>query len=227
MRELPHAKARTTTGLVMIMIGVLPVNGQAVFVNLIFGQMLLLLYRVPVSFLYRKIKPILPFIGFTLLFFPIYEGAEGVLKAAIYIGRLLFVAQMLAFMLFKTPLPVFLKSLQALKVPNIFIELILFTLRFFDVFKREFNQMRLSLKSRSFFSGSLFSMSKYRTIGKMIGIMLMRSLQRAERIYLGMASRGYTGESFLDDEKVPNSNWRGISVYVLLLIVLNLVTGRG
>lgn len=211
----------------MIIVGVLPDSGLTVVINLIFGQLMLLFYKVPITFVLKKIKPILPFILFTLLFFPIYEGEEGVVKAGLYIGRLVFVTQVLAYMLFKIPLPIFLKSLQSLKVPAIFIELIRFTLRFFEVIKTEFAQMHFSLKSRGFFSGKWISIRKYRTIGNMIGVMLSRSLRRADRIYLGMASRGYAGQTILHGETVPAAQWLKVLVWVVLLLLMNIMAGRG
>ncbi|WP_167578003.1 cobalt ECF transporter T component CbiQ [Ammoniphilus sp. YIM 78166] len=192
--------------LLIIVMGVSITSLETLFWLLLLGQGWLTLERIPLKFLGKRLRLILPFCLFTFVFFPLYEGAKeiwigdvfsisavGLEKACLYSGRLLFTVQILTFMFYQITLPVFFQSLLQLKVPPIFVEMILFTLRYMEVFGAEARSMLKSLKSRGFKTRHWFSLSSYVTLSRLIGALLIRSFSRAERVYIGMLSRGYRG----------------------------------
>jgi cobalt/nickel transport system permease protein len=192
----------------MIVLGVMPKDLYVIGGNVLIGALLLLFYRVPFRFFLRQLKPIAFFMLFTFLFFPLYEGGQGWTKALQYSGRLLFVAELLSFMFYRMNLAAFLQVLGELRVPSIFIELLMFTLRFMDVFRNEARQMLLSLRSRGFYSGRWFQVKKYRVLGSLLGGLLLRSFKRSERIYVGMLGKGYKGErKIMAGEFVAKKEW--------------------
>ncbi|NOU96235.1 cobalt ECF transporter T component CbiQ [Paenibacillus sp. LMG 31456] len=191
--------------LLLIIMGVSIKHLDTLIFLLAYGQLLLTLCRVPLSFLWRRLRFALPFIVFSLLFFSLYEDRSlvevgfldismyGVEKASIYATRLLFTLQLLTLLFYRTTMPEFFQALVRLRVPGIFIELILFTLRFTDVIREEAVRMFQALRSRGMKQRSFFSWSSYATLSQLLGNLLLRSLARSERIYMGMMSRGYRG----------------------------------
>jgi len=227
MIALPKPRVKVVMSLFLIILGVLPKDLVMIGGNLIIGTLLLLSYRIPLRAFVKQLKPIAFFMLFTFLFFPIYEGGLGWIKALQYSGRLLFVAQVLTFLFYRMGIIPFLQVLAELRLPSIFIELIVFTLRFMDVFRNEVRQMLLSLRSRGFYAGNWFQVKKYRVLGGLLGSLLLRSFHRSERIYLGLLSKGYKGERrSLKTDIVPRYEWLHCAVWVGCVLCLFFVGGK-
>jgi cobalt/nickel transport system permease protein len=223
---LPMPRVKVVMALLMIVLGVLPKDLLVIGGNLVLGLLLFFIYRLPLRAFIKQLKPILLFMLFTFLFFPLYEGGEGWTKALQYSGRLLFVAQVLTFLFYRMGIPTFLQVLAELRFPAIFVELLMFTLRFMEVFRGEVRQMLLSLRSRGFSTGKWLQVKKYRVLGGLLGSLLLRSFQRSERIYLGMLSKGYKGERKpMKPEFVPCVEWLHCAIWVGSLCCLFLAKG--
>ncbi|MFF2450827.1 energy-coupling factor transporter transmembrane component T family protein [Neobacillus sp. NPDC058068] len=225
----PMPRVKVVMALILIILGVLPKNLVMIGGNLVIGLLLLFIYRIPLHAFVKQLKPIAFFMLFTFLFFPFYEGSHGWIKALQYSGRLLFVAQVLNFLFYRLGIVAFLQALAELRLPAIFIELILFTLRFMDVFRGEVRQMLLSLRSRGFYTGNWFQIKKYRVLGGLLGSLLLRSFQRSERIYLGMLSKGYKGEGVksIRTELIPPYEWLHCALWAGCVLCMFFVGGMG
>lgn len=226
MITVPKPRVKVVMALILIILGVLPKNLVMIGGNLVIGLLLLFIYRIPLQAFVKQLKPIAFFMLFTFLFFPLYEGGHGLIKALQYSGRLLFVAQVLTFLFYRMGIVASLQVLAELRIPSIFIELILFTLRFMDVFRGEVQQMLLSLRSRGFYTGKWFQIKKYRVLGGLLGSLLLRSFQRSERIYLGMLSKGYKGERrAMTTEFVPRYEWLHCALWTGCVLCMFFVGG--
>jgi len=149
---------------------------------------------VPVRFFWRRFRLVLPLFAFMFLFFPWAHGAAGWGEAALYAGRLLFAVQTLTLTFHGLSSALFFQTLLRLKVPSIFVEMALFTLRYIDVFREEAASMLRGLRSRGYRVASRwFSVKTYAVLSKLLGSLLLRAFRRSERVYLGMLSRGYRG----------------------------------
>jgi cobalt/nickel transport system permease protein len=84
-----------------------------------------------------------------------------------------------------------IKALQHLKFPDRFAQIILFTYRYIFVFFEEIRRMTNAAKTRGFETRTRWH--TFRTFGNFIGILLVRSFERTERLHNAMISRGYTG----------------------------------
>jgi len=84
-----------------------------------------------------------------------------------------------------------IKALDRLKVPNSLVQMLMFTYRYIFVFVDEFQRIWTAMESRGFkLRTTLYAL---RTIGNAMGMLFVRSYERAERVYQAMRSRGYTG----------------------------------
>ncbi len=81
-----------------------------------------------------------------------------------------------------------------LRVPDKLIQLLFFTLRYLSVIVEEFLRLRRSMRARAFVMG--FNWHTWQSLGYLIGMMIVRAMQRSERIVQAMKCRGYTGQYF-------------------------------
>ena len=83
-----------------------------------------------------------------------------------------------------------LAGLERLRLPPVIIGITGFMLRYVDVILGQFGRMRRAMDSRAYRPRSLRAS---RPMAAAVGSLFVRSFERGERVYLAMASRGYTG----------------------------------
>ncbi len=129
-------------------------------------------------------EPIFTLWGFPASWEGLWQAVEIALKAN---------AIVLALMaLVSTMEPVTLgHALHSLKVPEALVHLLMFTVRYIDVLREEYLRLRQAMKARGFRPGT--NWHSYRSFGYLVGMMLVRSLERSERILGAMKCRGFTG----------------------------------
>ncbi len=110
-------------------------------------------------------------------------------------------------------------ALARLKMPKKLVQLLLFTMRYLDVVDREYQRMRNAMKARAFvLRGNLHS---WRSIGYLLGMLLVRSLERSERVVNAMKCRGYTGQLYLfDDMKLKRTDQLFFTFSIVLLVTI-------
>ena len=111
-------------------------------------------------------------------------------------------------------------ALHHLKVPNALVHLLLFSVRYIDVLKQEYHRLRIAMRARCFKAGN--NMHTYQSIGYLLGMMLIRSLERSERILEAMKCRGFNGNFYLLDEFIITKRdyiFSGCSLFFILIIL--------
>jgi cobalt/nickel transport system permease protein len=88
-------------------------------------------------------------------------------------------------------------ALRHLRVPDKLVHLLLFTVRYIDVLHGEYLRLRMAMRVRGF--RPRVSWHTYRSFGFLIGMLLVRSLDRSERILAAMKCRGFRGQFHLLD----------------------------
>lgn len=128
--------------------------------------------------------------------FPV--STEGVVKAA-EIGLKANAVILMAMVLVGTMEPVALgHGLYRLRVPVMLVHLLLFTVRYIAVLHQEYGRLRAAMKARGFRLRN--RLHTYRSLGYLVGMMLVRSLDRSENILAAMRCRGFNGTIHLLDE---------------------------
>jgi cobalt/nickel transport system permease protein len=82
-------------------------------------------------------------------------------------------------------------ALARLRVPVALVHLLLFTVRYIAVIDDEYHRLRRAMKTRGFRPRT--DAHTLRTLGYLIGMLLVRALERSERILQAMKCRGFTG----------------------------------
>ncbi len=86
-------------------------------------------------------------------------------------------------------------ALAHLRVPRKLAHLLLFTVRYAEVLWSEHQRMWRAMRARAF--RPRMNRHTYRAVSRMLGMLLVRSVDRADRILAAMRCRGYRGEFYL------------------------------
>lgn len=116
-------------------------------------------------------------------------------------------------------------ALHRLRLPVNLVHLLLFTVRYIAVLHEEYLRLRTAMKARGFRPAN--SLHTLRSLGYLVGMMLVRALERSERILCAMKCRGFAGHiPLLDDFRLrPRDGVFGLAILALcsLLILLERV----
>lgn len=88
-------------------------------------------------------------------------------------------------------------ALARLRVPEKLVHLLLLTVRYLGVLDAEFRRLRQAMRARGFRARS--DGHTWRSLGWLMGMLLVRSLERAQRIRAAMKCRGFDGRFYLFD----------------------------
>jgi cobalt/nickel transport system permease protein len=126
---------------------------------------------------------------------------------------------MLVFIAFSASTPVVTagRALSCLGLPDKLVHLLFFTVRYIQVIEGEYLRMRAAMVVRGFKPGTSFH--TYRSCAYMVGMLLVRSSDRAERVYRAMLCRGFDGRfNRLDDFAMSGKDWGLLLVISLWLL---------
>lgn len=89
-----------------------------------------------------------------------------------------------------TPFPDLLRGFERLKAPRLLVMIVAFMWRYLHVIGEELHRMRIARQARGYQARWVWQAG---AMGTTVGALFIRSLERGERVYLAMASRGYEG----------------------------------
>jgi cobalt/nickel transport system permease protein len=132
-----------------------------------------------------------------------------------------------------TPFPDLMWGLRALRVPQPLVTIVSFAYRYLFVMSDETLRLLRARAARSAVvtgqrgGGSLLWRGK--VAGRMVGSLMVRSLERSERIYQAMAARGYRGQiRALSPPRMGRRDWlvlAGSAALLLIIVILANWTG--
>ena len=165
------------------------------------GLMLVLLVLLPFSVPGRELFSIGPYAA----------SQEGLERAVVLVLRAN--AVVLSLMtLVGTLEPVrFGHALAGLGVPDKLVHLLLFTVRYLAVLEQEFRRLRQAMRARGFVARS--DRHTWRSLGWLIGMLLVRSMERSQRILAAMRCRGFDGRLPL----LELERWRRHDTWIAVL----------
>lgn len=144
--------------------------------------------RLPLQHTLRRMLIEVPFLlaALALAVFAADGGVRGGTLA------LKLTASVLAMILLSstTPFPRLLHGFEALRAPRLIVMIVSFMWRYLHVLGEEWHRMRIARQARGYRARWLW---QERSLGPVIATLFLRSLQRGERVYLAMASRGFQG----------------------------------
>ena len=154
---------------------------------------------IPFGYVAKRLLLFPPFVGSMAVSLPLSQGFDrgwDLMLQILFRGMLAFLVSL--WLVNVMPFEQLLTTLRRLRVPAVLVAILAFMYRYVFVVWDELDSLRVAWRMRSFGGGSLFF--RWKTLGQMIGMLLIRSLNRAERIHGAMLSRGWDGEvRWLDD----------------------------
>jgi cobalt/nickel transport system permease protein len=128
---------------------------------------------------------------------PLHYGEEGLRFALTIAIKGNAIVLMLVALLGSLEINTVGHAMSHLRVPDKLTHLLLFTIRYLDVLRREYGRLDAAMRLRGFHPR--VNMHTYRTFGHLIGMLLVRSLDRSERVVAAMKCRGFRGHFYLLD----------------------------
>ena len=175
------------------------------FAGLAVGGFLAVLARLPVLPVLKRFAAVNIFVCFLALFLPFTAGGEtlfrvgplsfgraGALKGAAVVLKANAIVLIFTALLSTVELPTLGRALQALGAPRKLTQLFFFTIRYIDLLHHEYQRLRNAMRVRCFRPG--LSLHTYRTYGYLVGMLLVHSFDRSERVLAAMKCRGFQGE---------------------------------
>lgn len=191
------------------------------FIGLVIALTLVFVSRIPFGFMLKHLKWVIMFI-LPLFVIVSLTPSGGIERASLIsvkaLSAVILIFPMIGTMRFDTTM----KALEKLKIPKKLVQMIMFTYRYIFVFTNELHRMLTSLTSRGFSRRiSIYAMS---TTGKLLGMLFVRSHERAERVFNAMVSRGYEGNIHtLVDFKMRKADILKAAILIAIAVALNVV----
>lgn len=126
------------------------------------------------------------------LLLPIYQ--EGVSFAILIFTRCIAAVAVLNLLIFVTPITTLMDSLAWFRIPSVIIDTMMLMFRYISIISEESERMYKAQQSRGGHSRSISYLKKLKNYGTLVGMLLIRSFDRAIKVGDAMASRGYTGK---------------------------------
>ena len=170
------------------------------------GLILLLWFFIPITFKGEPLFAIWPLTG----------TKEGIIHAAAITIKSN--ATIMTLMAFLTTMPVFTlgRAMRYFHMPDKIIHLLSFTYRYIHVIHMEYRRLMNAIKIRGFNPGN--NIHTYKTYAYLVGMLLLKSYERADRVRAAMLCRGFKGRFYnLSEFSFKSSDWV-IMVFVLLAI---------
>lgn len=233
-----RAKAVVTLAFIVVVMSFPRYELSALTPFLIYPVALLTVGRIPLRHILKKILVAAPFALIVGMFNPFLDREPVATLGPLMIsgGWVSFASTMFRFVLTVgaalslvacTGMHRLGAGLEQLGVPRVFVMQLLFLYRYLFVVADEVLKMRRGVELRSGGARSL----RLRVYGSLVGHLLMRSMDRAERIYRAMVARGFDGEvRLMHSSSFHPADWlfiAGCLAFFLAARTWNLANGLG
>ena len=159
-----------------------------IYVGMLF--VLVLISRLPLTFIVKRLLVIMPFLLILLVSVPFLHKADRWMIFTRCLMRSMLCCLGIIIVFASTKFTHVLEGFKKLHVPQIIIMIISFMYRYIFVIEDEFLRMQRAFQSRNVRNkkGWFFT----RSFANMVGVLFIRAYERAERIYLAMCARGFS-----------------------------------
>jgi cobalt/nickel transport system permease protein len=169
---------------------------------------MLFLARLPLQQVVRRLLVVNSFILFLWLFLPftfpgeafftigpLHATREGITYALLLTIKSNTIVLALISLLATTPIITLGHTLSHLYVPDKLVHLFFFTVRYMQVLHQEYERLRNAMKVRGFRPAT--NIHTYKSYAYLVGMLLIMSFDRADRIRKAMLCRGFHGKLYL------------------------------
>jgi cobalt/nickel transport system permease protein len=145
---------------------------------------------------------------------PLSISASGLCSAAMLILRVETAATLTATLIFCTPWTHILKALRFLRMPAEIITILTMTHRYIFLLIETAKQMFESRQSRTV--GVMPESERRKVVARTAGVLLSKSMELSNEVYLAMLSRGFRGEvRLLSDFRMAGRDYAALSAFIV------------
>lgn len=197
----PRAKLIATLLFLFTVISFSKYEIAALLPFFLYPMLLMTIGEIPFMFIVRKVILVSPFAVFIGIFNPLLDSGKIIIlnNLVISAGWLSFLSILLKFtltvstallLIATTSFPGVCHGLRQLGLPSLFVSQLSFLYRYIFVLMEETMRIVRARNMRSYGQRG----KEMRTFVRIIGILFIRTIERAERIYFAMLSRGFQGD---------------------------------
>ncbi len=147
--------------------------------------------RLPAGWLLGRLGALAVALGPLVVLLPLVQGTTGGRLALLLAAKATAIVTLTLVILATAPLPTTLHAAQALRVPGALVYITLLSYRYLFVLADELERLRRALRTRGF--RPRIDRHSYRTVGHVVGTLLVRGAERAEGVAHAMRCRGFDG----------------------------------
>jgi cobalt/nickel transport system permease protein len=153
---------------------------------------------------------------------PLAATKEGILYVALLTLRCNIIVLALISLVSTTPIFTLGRAMRDLRIPGKMVQLFFFTYRYLHVIHLEYQRLVNALKIRGFQPKT--NMHTYKTYAYLVGMLLVKSYDRSERVRKAMLCRGFTGRFYdLSEFSLKPSDFVIMSLMLLAVIGISLL----
>ena len=225
----PRAKVLTTIIFILCVVSFGRYEISAMLPFLIYPAVLMAVGDLPGGYILRKILIVIPFALIIGIFNPVFDRQVimqlgpldiwgGWVSCASILIRAILTASVAIILVAVTGFPAICEALEKLGMPKVFAVQLLFLYRYIFVLTDEGVRTARARQLRTFGKRGF----GIRQFGSMVGHLLLRTWDRAERIHMAMLARGFCGEfhttraqsRFGRDEIVFMGGWMTLFIFL-------------
>ena len=124
---------------------------------------------------------------------------------------------MLISLIASTPIFTIGHAMLELKMPKKLVHLFFFTYRYIHVMNREYTRLINAIKIRGFMPGT--NLHTYRTFAYIVGMLLIKSYDRIQRVRNAMLCRGFKGD-FYSLRTVSFKKIDAVSIFLMIAVII-------
>ena len=175
------------------------------------GLLALVAFRLPPALLARRFLALNLFLAMWWITVPWLDPQNGVRLALTATAKANAMLLLISLLVSTIDVVSLGHALAHLRVPRKLVHLLLFTARYAEVLWSEQQRMQRALRARAF--RPRCDRHTYRSLVHLLGMLVVRSIDRADRILAAMKCRGYRGEFFL----LHHFHFRSVDAWFLFI----------
>jgi cobalt/nickel transport system permease protein len=221
----PRIKLITTLLFLFTVISFSKYEVAGLFPFLLFPAILLTAGEIPLWFILKKVAIVSPFAIFIGIFNPLLDTAQvtvfpgltlaaGWFSFASILFKFLLTVSTALLLIATTSFPTVCHALRQLGLPSVFVSQLLFLYRYIFVLAEEVMRIIRARDMRSFGRKG----TGIKVFVRIVGVLFLRTVERAERIYYAMLARGFQGD--MPARKRYSIAWRDLVFAGLVAVYL-------
>ncbi len=213
----PRTKVLGFLALIISVLCIPSGRGLAFFAYFFLTAILMGVSQIPLGFIVGRALLILPFILLAGIALP-WRSHAGLAGLATLFSQSILCLMLLILLTNTTRYSELLRGMRKLGCPSILVLNLAFLYRYLFVLTEEVLRMRQARDCRRV--GRAPMREELRLLGSMLATLLLRSFERAERLYQAMLSRGYSGEFPVLEAR--RFSWRDLAFLSAITLFISL-----